>query len=297
MNVIYSILYHPKINWFIRNLCYYFRWLIPKNMRIHPSGTIKFKLDALTQEIKFKTNQTNYLTKILFWERKRGFEYTSIFIELIKDLDVFIDVGANIGYYSILGAKMNPNLKVFSFEPSIGSMIYLSENIKINDLENQISVEVKALSDQVGNVEFNELRNTKYPTIYNLSGEHNIGTKPEKIHHKISVQSDTLNNYFSKKIINKIDLIKLDTEGNEDIILYHSDKVIEKYRPIIICETLFNTIENSLEKIMLQHNYIFFNHIDNRLVKVSSIEREIDNGVRNCFFVPKEKKYLIDKFL
>ena len=102
-------------------------------MRIHPSGTIKFKLDALTQEIKFKTNQTNYLTKILFWERKRGFEYTSIFIELIKDLDVFIDVGANIGYYSILGAKMNPNLKVFSFEPSIGPMIYLSENIKIND--------------------------------------------------------------------------------------------------------------------------------------------------------------------
>lgn len=266
-------------------------------MRIHPSGTIKLKLDALTQEIKFKTNQTSYLTKILFWNRKRGFEYTSIFIKLIRELDVFIDVGANIGYYSILGAKINPNLKVISFEPSIGPMIYLSENIKINGLEDQITVEVKALSDQVGHVEFNELRNTKYPTIYNLSGEHNMGTKPDKIHHKICVQSDTLNNYLSEKKLNKIDLIKLDTEGNEDIILNHSDKVIEKYRPIIICETLFNTIENSLEKIMLQYNYTFFNFTDNRLVNVNSIKRKIDNGVKNCFFVPKEKTHLIEKFL
>jgi FkbM family methyltransferase len=266
-------------------------------MKISPSGILKINIKGLSKKVHFKTNQTSFLTRLLFWERKNDIEYTSIFIELIKKMDVFLDVGANIGYYSILGGLANPNVKIYAFEPSIGAMIYLSENVRINDLEKQITIEVMALSDAVGEIEFHEIKNKKYPTIYNLSGEHNLGTKPNKLHQKIKVKSNTLDNYCEENLFNKIDLIKLDTEGCEAFILKFADKTIRQFNPIIICETLFNTIEDKLEEIMKQYDYEFYNHIGNGLKKVDSIIRNSDNGVRNCFFVPKNKIGLIKDFI
>ncbi|WP_373517768.1 hypothetical protein, partial [Pricia sp.] len=85
-----------------------------------------------------RTNQTSYLTRELFWKKAENFEYTTIFIGLIAKVTTFFDVGANIGYYSILGCKINPSLTVYAFEPSIGVMIYMRENLKINNLLDKV---------------------------------------------------------------------------------------------------------------------------------------------------------------
>ena len=68
-------------------------------------------------------------------------------------------------------------------------------------------------------------------------------------------------------------------------------------KPIIICETLFQTIEQELEEIMTAHKYRFFNHTSEGLVEVNSIQREEDNEIRNCFFVPPSKIKFIEEFL
>jgi len=44
----------------------------------------------------------------------------------------FYDIGANIGYYSLLGATINEDLIVVGFEPATGPAYYFKENIKIN---------------------------------------------------------------------------------------------------------------------------------------------------------------------
>ena len=170
-------------------------------------------------------------------------------------------------YYSILGAKVNDKLNVEAFEPSIGSMVYLSENVKINNFDSRINVNVLALSDHKGKIDFYEIRNNKYPTIYNLSGEHNIGTKPHLKSLKTKIDSDTLDHFVEQKKIEKLDLIKVDTEGCEHLILRKASKTIKKFRPIIICELLYDRIEKEIEEIMLTHNYEFYNHTDNGLKK------------------------------
>ena len=68
-------------------------------------------------------------------------------------------------------------------------------------------------------------------------------------------------------------------------------------KPIIICETLFNTIEPELESIFKLYGYDFYNHTESGLEKVTSIIREKDNGVRNCFFVHPSKYHLIEEFI
>lgn len=297
MSLFYGIIYHPKINKLIRNINYVLAPILPSKIKIYPTGKIKVNMHPVG-DIYFKTNQTSFLTRELFWKGPKSFEFTSIFIELIKKMDVFLDVGTNIGYYSILGGKFNPDLKVIAFEPSEGAMIYACENVRINKLESIIKVEPLALSNKTERLDFYNVTNPKFPTIHNLSGEHNLTASKDKIKYvKTKADGIMLDQYFDENKLKRVDLIKIDTEGSEYLILKGAEDVIKKHRPIIICETLFNTIEKELEEIILPHGYEFYNHVENGLVKVDSIQREKDNGVRNCFFVPKEKVALIQEFI
>jgi len=296
MDIFYSIIYNSKVNQILRNLNYLLSPVLPDKIKIHPAGLTNVKVKNYNS-IKLKTNQTSYVTRELFWKGSQNYEYTPIFIKLIQKVNDFFDIGSSIGYFSILGARVNKNLRVEAFEPSTGSMIYLSENVKINHFSDRINVNYLALSNKTGRIDFSEIRNKKYPTIYNLSGEHNIGTKPNLKSTITKIDSDTLDNFVVEKNITNIDLMKLDTEGCEDLILEKGSLTIEKFKPIIICEILFDRIENQLEKLMLDHQYEFYNHIGNGLKKVNSIQRKKDDGIRNCFFVHPSKKYLIEEFI
>ncbi len=295
MHLFYSLIYHSKINKLIRNVNYLLSPLLPSKIKIPPSGIIKIRVKK-TSLFYLKTNQTSYITKELFWNKPDNFEYTIIFSELISSINIFLDIGANIGYYSILGAKINPNMTTYAFEPSVGARAYLSDNIRINALQNIINIEPFALSNISSNIDFYEVKNLKFPNIYNLSGEHNIGTKENRTYNKTKVNSMTLDEYVTLKTIKSIDLIKLDTEGAESLILEGAYNSIKRFRPIIICETLFNKLEEKLEAIMLSHNYLFFNHTKNGLKHVKTITRLKDNNIRNCFFVPSEKVSIIEKW-
>ncbi|MFK7749303.1 MAG: FkbM family methyltransferase [Kordia sp.] len=297
MDLLYRIIYQPIINKVIRNISYFFVSILPSKFKINPSGKLKITIDEHHGSFILKTNQTSYISRQIFWEGALNFEYTPVFIGLIKKVSVFFDIGSNIGYYSILGAKVNPKLITYAFEPSIGVKTYLGENIKINQLSNNIRLEPYALMDTPGEIDFFEIRNKKYPSIYNLSGEHNIGTKTYKLSNKIRVQSTTLDLYFSDNQIQALDLIKLDTEGAECLILKGADDTIQKKQPIIICELLFNKIEAELEVIMRKHKYTFYAHTDDGLKLVDTLIRTQDDGVRNVFFVPESKFSLIEEWI
>ncbi len=103
-------------------------------IKLPPSGVLKIK-NSQGQSIKISTNQTNYLTHLIFWEGGyQSFEYTGIFIKLIRKVRTFYDIGANIGYYSLIGAMENKELKVVGFEPAAGPLFYFRENIRINSI-------------------------------------------------------------------------------------------------------------------------------------------------------------------
>lgn len=294
MNIIYRFIYNSSINKLLRNSLKSISFLIPKSLHVNPAGKIKLDLKN-GRKIILITNQTSHITKLLFWNGVEKFEYSVIFLKLIQKIDSFYDIGANIGYYSLIGAKSNPKLIVEAFEPSPGVIKVLRENIKINNLENRIKINDIALSDKMGEVEFNEIFNPKYPQLPNLSGEHNMGTKSLQAT-SLKVRTDTLDNFYRDRN-NLVDLIKIDTEGVEDLILKNSNYLIETSKPIIICETLFNKIEKNLEEIMFSHGYHLFNHKGKYLEKVQTIQRIQDNQIRNCFFVHPSKFHLIEEFL
>ncbi|KPL16475.1 MAG: hypothetical protein AMS26_04510 [Bacteroides sp. SM23_62] len=266
-------------------------------MELPPSGTIRISIgDGKT--LKLKTNQTNYITRLLFYRGYLNFEYTNIFISLIRKINSFYDIGANIGFYSLMGAKINETLKVTGFEPATGPSFYFNENVRLNNLNNIIT-EKLALSHKEGEIEFYEVKNPKYKYLqFNLAGEGNTGSKTStKIFEIKKVKTTTLDKYVQDNEADSIGLIKIDTEGNEHLILENAVNVLSNMKPIIICETLFNTIEQNLEKLMGSYGYEFYNHIDSGLKKVKTIVRKRDDGVRNCFFVHPDKFHLIEEYV
>ncbi|WP_237561774.1 FkbM family methyltransferase [Flagellimonas algicola] len=267
--------------------------LIPEGAKLHPSGTVTIKVSNI--QFKLRTNQTSYITRQLFWKGPMAFEYTPIFKDLVKKVETFWDIGANIGYYSVLGCKANPDLRVRAFEPSDGAKTYLQSNVEHNQINSQVVVEPLALSNFKGEIEFHQIVNPKFPNIANLSGEHNIGTKKNLPSKKVRVKTLRMDDYASN--IESIDLMKIDTEGAEVEILKGGLDTIKKYQPIIICETLFNKNEAEIEAVLGALGYEFFNHTQEGLQKVETLKRNEDNGVRDCFCVPPAKVSLIKEFL
>lgn len=292
----YQIIYQPAINMVLRNLNRLLSPILPPSLRLPPSGVLRVRLK--NAEFKFHTNQTNYTSQILFWKGVYAMEYTSIFEQLIKKCHCFYDIGAHAGYYSLIAAVQNPSIRVVAFEPASGPFYYLNQNILANGLSDKIHPFQIAIGDTSGEAEFLEATHHKYKYLkYNLLAIGNLKEeKPDRSMKKVNVPVMTLDRFISDYQEPFPDILKMDTEGTEDTILNHAIDVLQN-KPIIICETLFNKIEDRLEKIMGNNGYHFFNHKNGKLYQVKSIVRKKDDGVRDCFFVHPDKKYLIEPFI
>jgi FkbM family methyltransferase len=130
--------------------------------------------------------------------------------EVIEDLvlpgHTFIDLGANIGYFSLIAAKLVGNKgRVFSFEPTPSTLNFLSKNISKNGFSNIVTIEEYAISNISGRVNFT----------LNQGSECNSISTNQNASNTISAEAITLDQYFMKKKDKRIDFIKIDIEGQE----------------------------------------------------------------------------------
>ncbi len=144
---------------------------------------------------------------------------------LIKYLDKqksFLDIGANIGYYSLLVSPYCHS--VYAFEPDLRSIAALKENAEKVD---NVTVIQEAVYSEVGEMQFDV---TKLPE---LSG---LNTKLDAYTECINVKVDTLDNFASKHPNLKVTAIKTDVEGADTEVLLGGKNLIEKEQPLILSE-------------------------------------------------------------
>lgn len=299
MKLFYKIIYHPTINYILRNFLKMSSKLLLKSIVISVSG--KLKVIYKKHLFFLHTNQTCYVTKEIFYNGAENYEFTTLFEHLIKQSNVFFDIGANIGYFTVLGEKINPSVKIFSFEPSIGPLYYLNKNVKENFLKN-ITIIDKAVSNVDGELEFYDVINKKYPWLkHNLNGSNSLQNKFGIIKSSsYLVDVTTLQSVITSNDIKQIDLIKLDTECTEHLILESSLDVINKFQPIIICE-VYDVIEKEVQEcIDKMTDYKLYHYIEatKKLNFISSLN-EVTNDAynRNFIFCPASKVAKLGSFI
>lgn len=157
---------------------------------------------------------------------------TKFIRNILKEGDTFIDLGANIGYFSLLAAnKVGKKGKVFSFEPEPRNFKYLMKNKELNEY-NQITATQKALSNKKDVIKLYICPyDTGHHTIKQSEGITSYETSAVYEQDKIcSIEIETiiLDEFLSSQGIKKVDLIKMDVEGAELLALEGMEKTISK---------------------------------------------------------------------
>jgi FkbM family methyltransferase len=157
-------------------------------------------------------------------------EDTIAFIKLIKEGDIFLDIGAHIGYYSILAARLVGNTgAVYSFEPTPSTFKVLKSN---TDQFKNASAYSYALFSKQGELEFNDY-GVQYMSLnsYKKARIKNMELEAEMI----TVPTITLDDFIKEYKI-KPDLIKIDAESAELEILMGASKSLKSLNPIFFIE-------------------------------------------------------------
>jgi len=154
---------------------------------------------------------------------------TEWFRECIRAGDTFIDVGANFGHYTTLGATLvGPAGRVFAFEPSPVASQVIEAMIKRSDISNVILTK-----SAVGKI--NGSVNLFLPTTRHLHSPSIMESDPGFVPLQIPVI--TLDTFKPLKTVDQIKLIKIDVEGYEPDVLDGMDALLKEKRvQNIFCE-------------------------------------------------------------
>jgi len=230
-------------------------------------------------------NPAEHIQQQLFWYGYYEKGLGIILKKFVKPGDIFLDIGANIGYFSLLVANNIPTAKVISFEPVNDLFQKLRNNISINDFKN-----ITAINAAVG--ELNEERELF------LSGSDNLGMssfqQPENFSGKREmVKVVTIDEWFKRAGLAKIDIIKLDVEGSEFAALKGMKEVSQNFKPIIIVEINPETL--SMFRLMPVDIYVYLNKLNfagfiiSESGELAKLNGKVVNETVNVLFIHHDK--------
>lgn len=201
------------------------------------------------------------------------FDYETCAIRTFREITSFIgatqivDIGANIGVYSIFVADLPKVGKVHAFEPAPESSALLKKNISLQAAAGKISAYDIALSDRSGEVKFN--------LISPMSGANAI-VADEAGHSGtfIAVQAKPLDHVlgFSDETVS----IKIDVEGHEVSTLAGARRFLQSNKCFLQVESLRQSTRDDVVQFMTDVGYIHLFSLQNDHLFVHSAFKELE---------------------
>jgi FkbM family methyltransferase len=148
---------------------------------------------------------------------------TVLIRELLRPGDVFIDVGAHIGWFTVIGSQCVNHGRVVAFEPYSTSALVLHENLKANGCDNVVVVET-ALGERAGTISL-ALNNGDSGSVTAVSWA---------VEGRLEVPVNALDDIDVGIELGSAALLKMDVEGWESHVLRGGAKVLSKVRRVII---------------------------------------------------------------
>ena len=210
---------------------------------------------------------------------------TDLVKKVIKKGDVVVDIGAHIGYYTLIFAELvGENGKVFAFEPNPDNFAVLKKNVELNGYQNVV-LEQKAVSNKTGK--------TKLYLCDDNTGDHRLFDSHDG---RKTVEVDTIkmDDYFSN-YNREIALIKMDIQGVETLAVQGMSTILHKVGNIV---SEFNSILLKIAKIDAKYllgpidgcGFKFYN-ITNYGVEATTMDRLLKgatNTITTNIFCTKE---------
>lgn len=219
--------------------------------KLQPKTSINFKN---INDLVFFT--PSLMTK---WRVDSIYEKEPITLEWLSTLtkdSVLLDIGANVGMYTVIAAKIY-KAKVFAFEPEPINYSILIKNIILNDLSDLVSSYPAGISDLDGFTNFYIQDNRAGGSNNTINQPLNFELKEMQYKHKISCISYKLNTLLKNKYISQPTHIKIDVDGLEYLIIENGlDAIKSSILKSLIIEINPN-LKQHLDMIDLLDKYNF----------------------------------------
>jgi len=208
---------------------------------------------------------------------------TQIIKKEVKEGDVVLDIGANIGYYTVILSKLvGEKGKIIAFEPDPENFVLLKKNVKINNCENVTLVQ-KAVSD--------ETRKLKLYLSEDNKGDHRIYDAGEGRKY-IEIEAISLDDYF-KNYSRKIGLIKMDIQGAEPVAIQGMTLLLEKNKDVKIITEFepfllkkFGVEPKEYLKLLMRHDFrLHFLNEQKRKIELVDIDKLLE------IYTPEKENY------
>jgi FkbM family methyltransferase len=220
----------------------------------------------------------------LFWAGYgNNWEATSLrlWARLAARATVVFDIGANTGIFSLAAQSVNPNAKVYAFEPVNIIADKLERNVTINNFD--ITVERFAASDSTGGA----ILFSSGEFEYSASLERTMMDGCSRVF-ETTIKRMKIDDFVLASDITAVDLIKLDVEKHEKEALQGLRRVIDKFRPIFLIEVLSRDLGAGVAPFFSGNDYVIFDVYEREGIK--KIEpAALGLRVGNYLIVPVDK--------
>lgn len=213
---------------------------------------------------------------------------------LLPAKGVFLDIGSNMGYCSLLMSKaVGEDGRIFAIEPSERDFLRLVDNVNLNRLGN-VNVHRLAVSDKIGKVTISIAPEER--SALNTLGTEFSNRGIEKVQTE-EVDSTTLDAFVEEEELDRIDVIKMDIEGSELKALNGARDAIEQHRPALIVGINENSLRASnasveeIEKTLKELRYKMYYLIEKPFfaLKETTTLKQVKNDWVICLhesFIP-----------
>jgi FkbM family methyltransferase len=187
-------------------------------------------------------------------------DQVALFERLAAASSLVIDVGANIGLYSCVGAvKLPPGGHLVAFEPTPENLEYMKGNLERNGVVESVTVQSSAVGDRNG---ITTIYLAKEIGHHSVSAENAAGWTSA-----ISVPMVSLDSYLEDADIGGPDLIKIDAEGYDGFVLRGARAIIMRDKPTLFVEYSPFSLANCgfsaaefLDTLFTHYDHVFLIH-------------------------------------
>jgi FkbM family methyltransferase len=221
---------------------------------LHRVGDVQSELPN-GRRLRLWSRADDWVSNQVFWRGWSGYEPETIplFFRLATKAQATFDVGAYVGYYTLLAGHANPKGRVFAFEPLPDNYARLLKNVERNGFTNAHCINV-AVGDSEGEANFYSMPGGMQCSS-SMSYEFMKSTGEPEI---LRVPVITLDEFVRENAIDRVDLVKIDTESTEPQVLLGMMKTLRRDKPFIICEVLGRGSEKPLEELLAPLGYQYY---------------------------------------
>jgi FkbM family methyltransferase len=221
---------------------------------LHRVGDVRLALPN-KRTLRLWSRGDDWVSNQVYWRGWKGYEPETVplFYRLATRAQVTFDVGAYVGFFTLLASHANPGGRVYAFEPLAGVYERLRKNIALNRLDHVQCIK-SAVGETDGTADFFHVP-LELPTSSSLSFEFMCSADNLTVS---AVPIITLDRFVQQNNIDRVDLVKIDTESTEPQVLRGMIETLKRDKPFIVCEVLGRGSERELEETLQPIGYRYY---------------------------------------